>query len=117
MDMQMMEQNMVDMELRCYSTVAAAAAAAAIPGYCCYCPSGELLRDVHRSLLLPCIYILLLLLYYCCCTTTVLLVLNWKLTHLAFKAEIAKANFKHTPTVWIDLHSSHNLPMFACQIF
>ena len=27
MDMQMMEQNMVDMELRCYSTVAAAAAA------------------------------------------------------------------------------------------
>jgi hypothetical protein len=29
MDMQMMEQNMVDMELRCYSTVAAAAAAAA----------------------------------------------------------------------------------------
>jgi hypothetical protein len=28
MDMQMMEQNMVDMELRCYSTVAAAAAAA-----------------------------------------------------------------------------------------
>ena len=29
MDMQMMEQYMVDMELRCYSAVAAAAAAAA----------------------------------------------------------------------------------------